>query len=213
VIQEKDSGRLLLVEAKTFQVRIDPDDLREHAVAGVPASLSPNEAERQYQALGRWKGPLAAKDMQRAAREFWRGAGAVGARWLVGRLRNEVILDRLHGAASMLADLGDTGIGPIFEALSGESPRDQAQALLWALDSLIESTPALRLEGAREELVLADLLQHDDPDLRESAARAMGLLRPERAARWLERRLRDETDAEVRRTIEEEIARHRAGRT
>jgi hypothetical protein len=164
----------------------------EPASSGAPADepLSSEVAEAHYQVLGAWKLPAAAKDVQRAARVFWLGAGSSGARWLVARLRGEVILDRMHGAASMLADLGEACVGPIFETLSGDSPRDQVQALLWALVSLIESEPALQLEGAREELVLAELLQHDDPDLRESAARAMGLLRPDRAVRWLERRQR-----------------------
>jgi hypothetical protein len=56
-------------------------------------------------------------------------------------------------------------------------------------------------------------LQDEDPDMREAAACAMRLLNPPRAIRWLEHRLRNEPDAEVRRTIEEELARHRAVRT
>jgi HEAT repeats len=62
-------------------------------------------------------------------------------------------------------------------------------------------------------LALADLLQNDEPEVREAAASGMRLLRPERAVRWLEHRLRDETDADVRSTIEEELTRHRAGRS
>src|SRR4051812_16150723 len=67
LIQEKDSGRLLVVEAKTSPESIEAEGPQDHAAAGVPASpsFSPEEAEGHYQALGRWKGPLAAKDVQR----------------------------------------------------------------------------------------------------------------------------------------------------
>jgi len=57
-------------------------------------------------------------------------------------------------------------------------------------------------------LVLADLLQHDDPDIREAAAHAMRLLRPDRAERWLGHRLRDEKNPEVVEAIEGVLSRH-----
>jgi HEAT repeats len=72
------------------------------------------------------------------------------------------------------------------------------------------SEAAPRLEGVQAELVLADLLQEDEADLREAAARALRLLSREKVVRWLSRRLRDETDPEVRTTIEEELKRDRA---
>jgi hypothetical protein len=176
--------------------------------------FSPEEAEAHYRVLGAWKGPSAAKDVQRAAREFWLASGAAGARWLVGRLRDEVLVEPLHAAAALLADLGQAGIGPIVEGLLGDPSHDQAIALLKALGWLGESDSPPRLEGAQAELILADCLLDDDPDMREAAACAMRLIRPERAVRWLEHRLRDETDSEVRRTIEEELSHHRVlGRT
>jgi hypothetical protein len=180
--------------------------------AGVRADLgfSTEVAELHYRALGNWKGP---RTERRAAQEFWRRAGTVGARWLVGRLRDEVIVETLHAAASVLADLGEVGIGPIVEGLLADPAHDQAIALLNALGWLGDSARPPSLEGAQIELVLADRLQHDDPDMREAAACAMRLIRPEQAARWLEHRLRDETDAEVRRTIEEELSHHHALRT
>ena len=67
----------------------------------------------------------------------------------------------------------------------------------------------MRVETAQAELALADLLQDEDSDVREAAAEARRLLRPERAVRWLEHRLRDETDAEVRQTIRRERRRPR----
>jgi predicted HTH domain antitoxin len=181
-------------------------DTGAHADLG----FSTEAAEMHYRALGNWKGP---RSERRAAQEFWRGAGTVGARWLVGRLRDEVIVETLHAAASVLADLGELGIGPIVEGLLANPAHDQAIALLNALGWLADSGRAARLEGAQVELVLADRLQHDDPDMREAAACAMRLIRPEHAVRWLEHRLRDEADAEVRGTIEEELAHHHALRT
>jgi hypothetical protein len=175
--------------------------------------FSSEEAEAHYQALGRFKGPLAAKDVQRAARGFWRGSGVAGARWLVRRLRDEFQVEVMHAAASALASIGEASLDPIFEVLSESPPVDQAQVLLWALVSLAESEPSVHSEGAQPEIVLVEFLQHDEPDLRESAARAMRLLRQDRALRWLSHRLRDESDAEVRRTIEDELAWHRMGRT
>jgi hypothetical protein len=202
LIQEKDSGRLLVVEAKTFQERIEPDDFRGLDVAGVPHLLSSDEAEGQYQALGRSKGPLAAEDVQRDARQYWNGSGAVGARWLIARLRSETHEERLHWAASTLAGLGDVSLGPILETLRGDAPPDQALALLRALGWM----------GGRQtradplaELVLVKHLLHEDPDVREAASKALRVLPRERARTWLTRRLRDETDGEVRRTIEEEL--------
>jgi HEAT repeat protein len=71
----------------------------------------------------------------------------------------------------------------------------------------------LRIEIPQVELILADLLQDNEPDVREEAAEAMRLLRTERAVRWLEHRLRDETNAEVRQTIQRELTRHQSGRS
>ena len=86
----------------------------------------------------------------------------------------------LHDAAALLADLGRASIGPIIEELDHDPAPDQALALFVALVRLGDSHERLTLEGAQGELVLADLLQHDDPDIREAAACAMRLLRPER---------------------------------
>ena len=190
----------------------DPASAQITSGAGARADrgFSTEVAEKHYRALGDWKGP---RTDRRAAREFWREAGTMGARWLVGRLRSEVIVETLHAAASVLADRGEVGIGPIVEGLLADPAHDQAIALLNALGWLGESSGLPRLEGAQVELMLADRLQHDDPDMREAAACAMRLIRPERAARWLEHRLRDETDAEVRRTIESELSHHQALRT
>ena len=69
------------------------------------------------------------------------------------------------------------------------------------------------LEGAQGELILADLLQHNDPDIREAAACAMRLLRPGRAAHWLTSRGRVEPDVAVRAAIEGEFGRYHIGRT
>ena len=57
--------------------------------------------------------------------------------------------------------------------------------------------------------MLADFLQHDDPDLREAAAEAISLLPPERAVHWLTHRLRDEADVRVREAIELELSRRK----
>ena len=193
--------------------QVTVDELMEEvdqAVAAQPRTFAEANAERFYQYLGAWKGPLATPESQQEALAFWRSSGEEGVRWLVERLRNEHHVDAMHGAASLLSDLGAVIVDPIFQELGKAPSGDQAQVLLWALVSLAESEPSIRSEGARPELVLAEFLQHNEPDLRESAAGAMRLLRHERALRWLSQRLRDETNAEVRQTIEDELAWHQA---
>jgi hypothetical protein len=192
------------------------DRERRTGAEGSPALAPPAPAEvfeDEYQKIGWWKGPHATPEARTLVRDFWRSSGEEGVRWLVRRLRDEFHLETFHAVASLLADLGEVILGPVLEELARGAGGDQPLCLLWALDSLSESAPNLRLEGVQAELVLADLLQDDDPDLREEAAQAMRLLSPERAVRWLEHRLRDETNAEVRQTIERELTRHRAGRS
>jgi hypothetical protein len=182
--------------------------------AGGPrTTFSPEEAEHFYRPLGAWKGPLASREVQKEAFDFWRSSGEEGVRWLVARLRDEHYIETIHAAASLLGDLGEIVLDPLFEELSRGAAGDQVICLLWALDSLSESEPTLQLEDARAELALADLLQSDDPDLREAAAGAMRVLKTERAVRWLEHRMRDEANPEVRKAIEAELAWHRAGRS
>jgi hypothetical protein len=93
----------------------------------------PEEAETQYGVLGVWKGPSAARDVQRAAREYWLGAGSAGARWLVARLRDEIFVETLHAVGSVLADLGEVAIGPIVDGLLADPAHDQAIVLLDAI--------------------------------------------------------------------------------
>jgi hypothetical protein len=169
----------------------------------------PDEAERQFRGLGDWKHPEAG----RAAREYWFGTGTQGIEWLVRRLRSETNVEVLHDSAALLTDLSRESIGPIIQELEHDPAPDQALALLRALGWLGDSHERLILEGAQGELILADLLQHDDPDIREAAACAMRLLRPERAAHWLRRRGRVEPDASVRAAIEDELGRYHIGRT
>jgi hypothetical protein len=211
VIHEKDSGRVLLVEMKFSPEPIEDDALRElaRAVAEAPASLAPDEAEQHYQALGRFKGPLAAEEVQRNAREYWNKAGTAGARWLVARLRSETHEERLHWAASILASLGHVSIGPILEALRGDAPPDQALALLRALGWLARRETTADLFA---ELALVKHLFDDNPDVREAACSALRLLAPAQAQPWLNLRLREETDDEVRRTIEEALGLIQAAR-
>jgi hypothetical protein len=182
------------------------------AGGGPARPLDPEEAERHYRALGNWKNP---ESVRRAAREFWGASGVEGVRWFVGRLRDEVQVEAIHAASSLLARLGEVAIGPAVEELANDPTADQARALLNALGALGEAESRPMLEGALAELVLADFLQHDDPDLREAAALAIRLLPPDRAVHWLTHRLRDETDAAVREAIELELSRHRhwTGRT
>ncbi len=174
---------------------------------GAAGTFSATDAERFYQYLGAWKGPLATRESQQEALAFWRSSSAEGIRWLVQRLRAEHHVDALHGAASLLSDLGEISLGPIFEELAGEPSGDQALALLRALGWMSELEAAPRLEGAQAALTLVDLLQDDDPDIRAAAARAMSLLPRERVSRWLSRRLRIEVDPDVRATLEEELER------
>jgi hypothetical protein len=149
------------------------------SIEAQPPVFSPSEAQRFYSPLGAWKGPLASTDVQGEALAFWRASGEAGIRWLVRRLKDEHDLDSLHGAASLLAELGQVIIDPVFQQLAAGASGDQALCLLWALDSLCESDPGVRVEGAQPELVLADLLRNDDPDVRDVAASAMRLVRRE----------------------------------
>src|SRR4051812_31113458 len=99
-------------------------------------AFSPSEAERFYNPLGAWKGPLTAREVQEEAFDFWRSSGEEGVRWLVRRLREEHHAETLHAPGSLLADLGEIIFGPVFEELSRGAAGDQALCLLWALDSL-----------------------------------------------------------------------------
>ncbi len=189
----------------------------ESGAAGLAPSpggpVPPAGFEEEYQKIGWWTGPYATPEARESRREFWRSSGMDGIRWLVRRLRQERRIDVLDDAASLLAELGEFILIPAFEELARSRSRDQALCLLWALVSLSESAPTLRIEAGPSEPILAARLHDDDPDIREAAAEAMRLLGPERSARWLEQQLRDETNDEVRQTIERELARSRAGRS
>jgi len=140
--------------------------------------------------LGNWKNP---ESVRRAARDFWGASGGEGIRWLVSRLRDEVQVEAIHAASSLLARLGEAAIGPAIEELANAPTPDQALALLNALGSLGAAESRPTLEGALADRVLADFLQHDDPDLREAAAswivtergRKGDVLRPRRPLRFL----------------------------
>jgi predicted HTH domain antitoxin len=204
-----------LHRAKVPVCQITVDALKEEADRAVPAhprTFATAEAERFYECLGAWRGPLATREVQQKALEFWRSAGEEGVRWLVRRLRDEHHVDALHGVASLLADLGAVIVGPVFRELAEEPSDDQTVALLWALGSFSESEAAVRLEGVEAELTLVDLLQNNEPDVREAAATAMRLLPPHRASRWLTHRLRNETDPYVRATIGHELERARTAK-
>jgi hypothetical protein len=179
------------------------------ANGGSARLLDPEEAERHYLTLGSWKNP---ESVRRAACDFWGASGNEGIRWFVSRLRDEMQIEAIHAASSLLARLGEVAIGPVVEELANDPAPDQALALLNALGSLGEAESSPVLEGALAELVLADFLQHDDPDLREAAAEATRLLPPDRTVHWLTHRLRDEANAGVRKAIELELSRHRTGR-
>jgi hypothetical protein len=183
-------------------------DLPPESSGGRPAgAFRPEEAEQRFRGLGNWKNAAAPE----AAREFWRTAGVEGIEWLVRRLRSERHVEVLHDAAALLADLGRGSIGPVLEELVSDPAPDQALALLRALGWLGESRDRPTLEGAQGELTLAEWLQHGDPDIREAAARAMRLLRPERATHWLSMRQCVEPDAGVREAIDDELARYQTG--
>jgi len=164
--------------------------------------LTPEAAEAHYQGLGRWKGRQASPEDQAESRRFWRESGLAGICWLVARLRDESHDDRLRGTASILADLGMASMGPILEALRGEPLTDQALALLWALGWLGDRHETREM---RAELILVQYLFDENPELREASARAMRLIPLHRAQPWLARRLRDESDREVRLSIEDEL--------
>jgi hypothetical protein len=200
--------RVLLREMmRSNPVVLVSGDLGPEALGDRPArAFRPEEAEQRFRGLGNWKNAAQGE----AAREYWRTAGVEGIEWLVRRLRSERHVEVLHDAAALLADLGRGSIGPVLEELACDPAPDQALALLRALGWLGETSERPTLEGAQGELTLAELLQHGDPDIREAAACAMRLLRPERAAHWLSMRRRVEPDANVREAIDDELARYQA---
>ena len=114
-------------------VRAHRDLIRERAedAAGV---FDRDAAEIHYRALGRWKGKLAAADVQAASRDFWHAAGEAGGYWLARRLRWESNVETLLAVASLLARLGPVALAPIVEELGENPASDQARALLqpWA---------------------------------------------------------------------------------
>jgi hypothetical protein len=186
-------------------VRVHRDLIRQRAedAAGV---FDRDAAEIHYRALGRWKGKLAAVDVQTASRDFWLAAGEAGGYWLTRRLRWESNAESLHAVAVLLARLGPVALAAVVEELGENPASDQARALLQALGWLGESPEAPIVTEASTELTLAQFLQNRDPDTRESAARALRLLPPARAAHWLGLRLREEPDPDVAETIRDELA-------
>ena len=70
-----------------------------------------------------------------------------GIDWLVSRLRDEVQVEAIHAASSLLARLGEAAIGPAIEELANDPTPDQALALLNALGShsAAESRPTLEV--------------------------------------------------------------------
>ena len=139
--------------------------------------------------LGAWKGTLAARDVQegslpsggRVAKTASDGSSIVYGTNSTSR--------RSTGSPPCWQTSARSSLLRSSKSCRGAS-RDPAICLLWALNSLSESDSTLRRETAQAELALADLLQDEDSDVREAAAEAMRLLRPERAVRWLEHRLR-----------------------
>jgi len=199
----------------------------------------PEEAGEAYRSLGQWKGPLASGEVQAKTRRFWYEAGERGAQWLVRRIREETSVEVLHAAASTLADLGPICLGAILVELSrvDRPPLDLALTLLQAIAWMREArpkwlevdTPERKLirsvfgeasdredpfrsffGGRSAELTLAEYLQHEAPDVREAAAKAMWILSPKRAELWLSRRSRVEPDEAVRETIADERARQQS---
>jgi predicted HTH domain antitoxin len=191
-------------------VRAHKSLLRERAEASAGV-FDRDAAEIHYRALGRWKGKLAAADVQTASRNFWLAAGEAGGYWLARRLRWESNVESLHAVAVLLAKLGPVALAPIVEELGENPASDQARALLTALGWLGESPEAPVVREASTELTLAQFLQNRDPDTRESAARALRLLPPARAAHWLGLRLGEEPNPDVAETIRDELARRPNG--
>ena len=86
------------------------------------------QAESHYRAMGRWKGPLAAPEVQRAAQQFWQAEPERSACWLARRLRNESHGDTLYSAADLLASLGMSALASISDELARHPSPDQALA-------------------------------------------------------------------------------------
>src|SRR4029077_8862219 len=84
---------------------------------GADTPFTPESAEVHYQRLGRWKGSDASPQAQAESQRFWHDSGLPGIHWLVARLRDERHDDRLHGTASVLADLGPASLGLIVQTL------------------------------------------------------------------------------------------------
>ena len=199
---------------RTGVVLTDLDRAGNAGLAPSPAGpITTERFEEEYEKIGWLKGRHATPEALAQARDFWRRQGGPGLRWLVARLRQEWHIDALDGVASLLAAAGETAILPILEELERQPTRDQAgallQALAWVGEDGIAATTSL---APRLEAVLVSLRQHDDADLRERAARSARLLPRAAAVGLLRGWLEGETDADVRRAIEEVLGVDATGR-
>jgi hypothetical protein len=182
----------------------------ESGAAGLaPGPTGPTAAgdlEEEYQKIGRWKGPFATPEAQARVRDFWSGQGEPGLHWLVGRFRQEWHIDVLDGVANLLAETGEAAVPTILEELERQPAVEHAEALLKALAWIGENgVNAPSSLTTRLEAILTLYLQSDDPGPREWAARSACLLPQQQAIALLRHRHESESDAGVRRAIEDVI--------
>ncbi|MFO0605569.1 MAG: hypothetical protein U0324_20475 [Polyangiales bacterium] len=111
--------------------------LAEQTAGQVPvdaAAFAETARERQYQRLGRTKGPDSVRETRAALLAWWVSQGGDGARWLLARVAQEIHWDVLHAVITVLTR-GDSDVGgAVLDALEHGAPgEDAALAFLKAL--------------------------------------------------------------------------------
>lgn len=171
--------------------------------------LPPQELERHFQEIGSRRGAYSTAEGSRCERHFWKTSGSAGAAWLATRIRTELDLDVLTGAANRLADIGAPAVDPILDELESPHSSEQAFALLKALE-WIEVKDADEARIGRISNLLRRFLSDADPDVRESAIAATRILPKASALALLRERLPYERDHVVAQSVQEAISEREA---
>ncbi len=172
------------------------------APEAVPGPTSETTFDMAFKKFGSWKGPFASKVGTDSEIDFWRRAGLRGIYWLIGRARTEHDNETLDSVATVLSNLGLPAREAITGNLEAQPTVDQAICLLKAIAQM-------RFETGREYErivhIMRRYLTHPDPDVREAAISATSALRADDARDVLRGALRNENDAFLRDSINDEL--------
>lgn len=126
--------------------------------------------ENQYSKMGTWLGGNAQSlNAKSGGLIFWRSLGALGAFWIVDRLKRETDSEMLSLGALTLGSIGSEAIPAITRGIEQDrSSRttDRLLALLSAIDLFDDELPDELEKPLRE--ALERLREHSDADIREA---------------------------------------------